>query len=336
MTDPDSVDTAAIAALVANGSRPILQFSKPGFSDGTLETVNALCERFGDALDVRFFGFYGDVFDCRVLRRLPAVSSLLVDCLHEASHVDEVVRLTKLRRLSLGIDLFDADAILAAPGLRGLRELSVGPTKTRRIDLTPVAQMTELASLDVDAQDTSLEAVGQCAALKRLRLRSIRREISVSFVNRIAGLESLTMILGGREDIDEIGHDGLRELEIVRVRGLKRIEPERFGRLERLLVEDQIQLRGLRFERSPSLSDLRIINCKTFDRLEGLARLGGLDELRVSRTDLDLEKLIEAGLPPRLRVFAFYTGKVRENARARKRLDELGYIEFEKGSGVAS
>jgi hypothetical protein len=33
--------------------------------------------------------------------------------------------------------------------------------------------------------------------------------------------------------------------------------------------------------------------------------------------------------------FAFYTGRARENARARKRLDELGYIEFEKGPGVA-
>lgn len=129
ITDPDGVDTAAIAALVANGSRPILQFSKPGFSDGTLDTVNALCEPFGDALDVRFFGFYGDVFDCRVLRRLPAVSSLLVDCLHEASHVDEVVQLTKLRRLSLGIYLCDANAILTASNLRGLRELTIGSTK---------------------------------------------------------------------------------------------------------------------------------------------------------------------------------------------------------------
>jgi protein phosphatase 1 regulatory subunit 7 len=155
--------------------------------------------------------------------------------------------------------------------------------------------------------------------------------MSVSFVNRIAGLESLTMILGGREDIDEIAHDGLRELEVVRVRGLERLEPERFGRLERLLVEDQIQLGGLRFGRTPSLSHLRILNCKTFDRLEGLARLEGLDEIRVSRTNLDLEKLIEAGLPPRLRVFAFYTGKARENARARKRLDELGYVESRSG-----
>jgi hypothetical protein len=245
ITDPATLDTANIAALVSNGSRPILQFSKPGFSDRTLDTVNGLCEQFGDALDVRFFGFYGEIFDCRVLRRLPAVSSLALDCLNEASHVDEVAHLPHLRRLSLGIYLMQAHAILAAPNLRGLRELSLGSTKTSRVDLSPLEHMTELSSLYLEGQNTGIEAVGQCAALRKLQLRMLRRGVSVSFVNRIEGLQSLSLILGGRDDLDEITHNDLRRLEVIRVRGLTRIEPERFGRLERLFVEDQAQLRGL-------------------------------------------------------------------------------------------
>ena len=44
-------------------------------------------------------------------------------------------------------------------------------------------------------------------------------------------------------------------------------------------------------------------------------------------TDIDLDELLSSPLPEALQVFAFYTGKEKQNALARTRLDALGYVE---------
>jgi hypothetical protein len=325
ITDPEAIDPATIEALASRGIRPVLQFSKPGVSDRVLDDVNSLCERLGDRLDVRFYGFYFAAFDCRALQRLPAVSSLLIDCLEDASHIEELTKLTRLRRLSLGIDRLGANDILAASNLDGLLELSIGPTQASKLDLSHVGRMKSLVALGVAGQETSIESIAHCARLRELSLTSIGRRVDLGFVNQLGTLRLLRILLGGRDDIDEIRHRHLTSLELVRIRGLRQLRPEHFPSLKELSVEDQLKLLGLRFKAGCGLTKLRVVNCKSFADLGGLSKLDDLVALRVSRTALDLEALVAAGLPDRLRICALYAGRRQQDARLRKRLDELGY-----------
>ena len=325
--NPAVLDARGIAQLIAKRRRPILQFSKP-VPDSMLREVNALCEEHGDALAVRFYGFYLSAFDARTLRMIPAVASLLLDCLHEVSHVEELGNLARLRSLSLGIDLLDASAILAMPNLRRLKQLSVGDTKKGAIDLSPVSTMKELTELTVSGQETAIETIGECKRLRTLRLRMIGRRVKLRFVAGLPRLRSLRLALGGRDDIDEVAHPTLSELEVVRVRGLARLDPGAFPGLQSLSIEDQLQLETVEFHRgNPELTCLSVVNCKKLRRLGGLRRLGSLRELRLVRTPLELDGLLAEGLPRSLRSVVVHTGRARVDAGTRERLDGLGYTE---------
>jgi hypothetical protein len=325
--NPSVLDTKGIEDLIANGDLPIVQFSR-SVPDAMLREVNALCQKHGDALEVRFYGFDRAGFDGRILQKVPAVSALLVDCLRDMTHVAELERLTRLRSLSLGIERLETRAILAMPSLRRLRYLSVGPTRSAAIDLSPVATMKELTELAVAGQETAIETIGECRRLKTLRLRMIGRGVRLDFVPRMKRLRSLYLALGGRDDIDELAHPSLAELAVVRVRGLARVTPGAFPRLERLRVEDQLQIEGLELGRgNPKLAYLTVANCKRLRRLAGLRHLPSLRDLRIVQTPLELDELLADGLPKSLRAVVIYTGAARKDAAIRERLDGLGYSE---------
>ena len=325
--NPATLDSTRIDALIAAGDRPIVQFTAPP-PDALLEVLNAVCARHGGALDVRFYGASTSAFDVRLLRQLPAVASLTIDCLDEVTYVEELGALGHLEALSLGVLRLDAPEILAMPNLRGLKRLGIGPTKRRTIDLAPVAQMPGLVELTVAEQETGIASIGACSRLETLRLSSIGRQVRLGFIAGLPRLRSLRLLLGGRDDIDEVSHPGLVDLEITRIRGFKRLEPARFPSLERLKIADQIQLDALEFDTVCSkLESLTLWNCNKLDRLDGLQQLASLRELRLGPTAVDLDALLRGGLPPALRTFVFYTGRSRQDAQIRARLDGLGYSE---------
>lgn len=52
--------------MIADGANPVAQFSKPAAAAVSRE-LNSLCERFGEALEVRFHDFWFKAFDGRAL-----------------------------------------------------------------------------------------------------------------------------------------------------------------------------------------------------------------------------------------------------------------------------
>jgi hypothetical protein len=62
-------------------------------------------------------------------------------------------------------------------------------------------------------------------------------------------------------------------------------------------------------------------------RLNGLAHLGRLQSIRIGQTKLRIDSIPEQQLADSLEVFAFYTGRMKENAEIRGKLDALGYQE---------
>jgi protein phosphatase 1 regulatory subunit 7 len=117
-------------------------------------------------------------------------------------------------------------------------------------------------------------------------------------------------------------------LEGAKKRSVKRSANDGFPALRSLVIEDQIRLENIRFTPSNrNLESLRIFNCKSLHGLSGLEHLARLKSIRIGKTNLRIDSILEQKLAASLEVFALYTGRFKENAAIRKKLDALGYRE---------
>jgi len=328
ITDPKKVSREHLDEVLGRGVNPTIQFSKPGYSTGLLKKVNKLCSEYGDRLEVRFYGHHSDAFDASVVRHIPDAQWLSVDCLLRISNEDEIARLPNLRKLSFGVYYFDKPDFLATLNMAQIRRLALSDVKKKNFDLAPLAQCEELDEFFLNGHRRNIAAISQLPKLRKLSLGSIAKGQALEFVNEIPRLEKLTIILGGRENFDEIEHSSLSDLEVLRVRALNSLgDLSRFPKLRRLHVEDQLQLRSVSFE-CAGLEEISIHNCKNLEQLNGLLKLRQLRAFRTSRTRLDLDSLLDANWPESMESVAIYGGSEKWNKHARQVLDKKGYREI--------
>jgi hypothetical protein len=131
---------------------------------------------------------------------------------------------------------------------------------------------------------------------------------SLSFIKSIAPLKALTYILGGRVNVDDLAHESLERLEILRVLGLSEINLALFPNLDRLTVEDQLRLEELDIRPSSKLQRLSVFNCKKLRRIVGLDRADTLESLRIGITDIDLNEVLDH-LPTNVRALTLHSPK---------------------------
>ena len=326
--NPPRLDEAEVREGLRNARLLTIQFSEAkAYAGDILKDVDHLCRVFDDRLCIRFYGHYGSTFDMRVLRRIPHVKSLLVDCLTQVDNVEVLSELEHLRGLTLGIFALNKPDILASANLTGLRKLIVVDARKNTIDLAPVGDMAGLTDLNVCGHSRNIDAVGRLQNLQSLSL-NIGRQVGLEFVNHLKALRHLKLILGGRDNIDELTGEAIETLEIIRVRGFSRFDHlPQWRSLKRLFVEDQIQLPSLRFSVAMEhLEYLRVLNCKTLAALNDLGALPKLCHLRVYGTAVDFDDLCRQGLPKSLRQLAFFTGKTKADKVLEQRILQMGYF----------
>jgi hypothetical protein len=333
ITDPTAVDRRQIEDLLHAGKTLTLQFSKPCYSETMLKDIDTLCQEYGPRIQVRFYGFYGrdaDAFDASVVEHLPNVSCLAVDCLLRANNVEALSRLRHLKKLSLGIYYLDDPNILGKLNLASLEKLTVGDNHKKNIDLSPLSQYQQLQELYISGHTKGIDVVRELPSLRTLTLGSIPKKQSLAFVSDIPMLRRLRIILAGRDNINEVRHPKLEKLEIIRVRGFNSCAfLPNFPALSQLQIEDQIKLEEIVFDESNvSLANVWIYNCKTLKRIDGLEKLIHLAHLRISRTAVDLDEILEMQMPDSLDVFALETlSSTKKDRDIRKTLDARGYRE---------
>jgi hypothetical protein len=328
INNPTDVEAKAIDAILARGACPTVQFSEPPYPPGLLKRVNDLCRQFGDALEVRFYDHYEDGFDANVLIDLPDVSWLSVDCLLRIQNEATICQLKRLTKLSFGVYWFDDPSFLSRLPLEPLTKLLLSETARKNFDLRPLERCKSLYQFGVTGHRKNLECLGGLPLLTDLTLSSTPKQQKLGFLNKLKPLRSLTLLLGGRVDLQEFSHPLLEELEILRVRGFEWLGPlARFPRLRRLHIEDQIQLHSLAID-NPNIEELIVGNCKTLESISGLDQLPKLRHLRIYRTKVDLNPLLDQAWPRSMDVLALYCGSERWNAAARAKLDQRGYREW--------
>ncbi|SDF72413.1 hypothetical protein SAMN05192573_101220 [Mucilaginibacter gossypii] len=201
-------------------------------------------------------------------------------------------------------------------------------TKTKALNLDYLSSYKNLDYLIVAGHTKNIEAIGSLKRLEHLNLNGISK-VPLSFVNELPVLHTLNIILGGRDNINEIEGNNIENLNLTWIRGLNDLENiNRFHKLKTLLVQDHIRLPKIHFGKEfTNLTDIKVLNCKTLGSLTGIENLPELHQLRVYRTDIDFEKFIQQPLPLKLKILAFYTAKNKVDAQLKSRLKELGYID---------
>jgi protein phosphatase 1 regulatory subunit 7 len=330
--NPNSIERAAIEAKIAAGNHIILQFDKPVYSSGLLKKINNLCGELGENLEVRFYGHYGDKFDASYLRFLPDIAALSIDCLVEATNLSALNDLANLRHLSLGIYQLNEPDFLKSLQLRNLERLALCETAKSSFDLISLQACSKLKEFYLVGHTKNIDCLARLPALQMLSLGHISKKQSLEFVSKIQNLRRLVIILGGRADISEIQHSTLEELEILRVLGFCNLENlNAFPSLRSLAIEDQIRLEKISFTpASQNIQSVRFFNCKTLRDLEGLNYLTILKSIHIGMTAIEIDSVLQKRLPASLKTFGFYTGKKKENAKARAKLDAIGYQERER------
>jgi hypothetical protein len=277
---------------------------------------------------VRFYGHYKTGLDCSVLKLLPDVKSLYLDCLHSASNFSELRALKNLEKLNVGIYELDEKDFLSWENLKGISFLCLVDTHKNNLDLRYLNEYPNVAALFLNGHTKNIDAVGSMSKLLELSL-SIPSKASISFVNQLFKLRQLRLILGGRTNLEEIQNYGIEELEIVRVRGFHSFENlSEFRKLKRLLIEDQIQMKKISISKElPDLADFKILNCKTLAQLEGVRHLTALHQLRVFRTAKEFSDFVKQEFPKSLKVLAFYTTKAKVDRAIKDELGKMGYVD---------
>ncbi len=322
--NPASPDEMVIASVLKSGVEVvILQFSEASaYNEKILDRVNAMCERFGSRLNIRFYGHYGSGFNCENLRHLPLVRSLNIDCLMDAIHLECLDELAFLEEFAFGVFRADVPRLLESGALTNLRKLVLIETHKNDVDLAPLASYVRLEELLVNGHTRHIDSLGTLPKLQKLSLRGIGKKTPVSFLRSIACLKSLTYILGGRMNVDDLEHDGLERLEIVRVLGLSEINLALFPKLERLTVEDQLRLNELDIRPLRKLQRLSVFNCKKLTRLVGLDSAKSLESLRIGMTDIELNEVLN-DLPASVKALTLHSPRKAIDDRVQRQVTAL-------------
>jgi len=132
INDPENVDLDLIDRDMNDGKHVIVQFSKPTYTESLLSTLDYLCKKYDRQFGIRFYGHYGGVFDCKVLRHIPNVRCLDVG-IHKAENIKELTKLGNLEALFLGIYEMKESDILEAENFRLLSLLGISETKSKTL-----------------------------------------------------------------------------------------------------------------------------------------------------------------------------------------------------------
>ena len=325
--NPKEMDEEQLAALFDTGADTVvLQFVEAAaYNKNLLQRINQACERFGARLNVRFYGHYGSEFDCQNLSYLPSVRSLNLDCLMKAVNLEALYELTELEEFVFGVFEADVPRLLEDKAFFRVRRLCLSETRKKNIDLAPLSTYRYLENLFLNSHSRHIESLAGMQSLQKLSLGGIGRSQKLDFIGSIIGLKTLTYILGGRDNVNELAHDGPVDLELLRVRGLSDVNLKHFPRLERLKIEDQLQLRELDINPVPQLQRLWIFNCKKLERLHGITEARSLGSILIGQTALELETIF-SNIPPSVRGLSLHGPSRVANDKLQDRIKALGLV----------
>jgi hypothetical protein len=326
--NPVNIDLETIAETTASGLMSQIQFWEPNYTPALLEQIDGLCREYGHLLQVRFWGHMKSVFDAGILRHIPSVQNLAVDCMDDIQNDGQFAKLEHLRRLSFQVQNFDHPQFLSTLNIDNLEVLQLMDTRKSNLDLSALARAHRLRKLTLGRHRKGIERLTGALLLEQLILWGQPKAQSLAFIVDLEALRYLRIVRGGRETLDDLKHDTLQCLIVDWVNGLRILGPiRRFKKLEGLGVHDQIRLSSIDLT-GATIRLIGLDNCKSLKELVGIEDLHKLEQFTAVRTGLPLDQLRDRTWPKSLRVLRLWSSSKKWNEATRAKLAHLGYADL--------
>lgn len=327
----EPVSSHDIATIRGDPDVRVVQFVEPA-EPRTWSRLNAELLDVRPDVQVRVFGFYASECDLSVVSRLSNLRHFAADSLRQARNVDAVCEIPKLETLSIGIyELTSFDFLSGVPS--SLSRLALGPTRSKRPDLSVLRRFMDLRKLYVEGHQKNIEVLGELTALEDVTLRSVSTP-GLEYLTSQPRLWSVDIKLGGIRDLAALAAvPALKYLEVWQVRGLADLSViSELVTLQNLLLQDLPRVVTL-----PSLENCRSLRRMVLQNLRGLADLSplasapALEELELVQgsnfAPEDLEPVLQN---PTVRKVGAYFGSDRKNRAFEALREKRGKEAFDR------
>lgn len=233
-----------------------------------------------------------------------------------------------MEEFAFGVFESDLPDLLRTESLVELRKLIVAHSRKSNIDLSPLAFYKHLENLSLCGQAREIQSIAQLDNVRRLFLSGMGKRQPLNVVRSMRGLRSLTILLGGRDDLKDLAHSEIVHLRVDRVRGISEVDLKLFPNVEKLRIEDQIRITNLDVSDGQRLSWLSIANCKSLRSLLRIGRAERLESLLLARTAVDAESLLQ-DLPKCLQRLSLNGYGNRRDDELRSKIESMGYLPTE-------
>lgn len=265
-----SISISEIKSIISSKNVKTLQTSSP-VSEKSWDLINNYLIPARPDIEIRIFGHYSEDCDLSILKRIPNVKKLSIDCLMDASNVENIDQLNNLESLSVGIYSLESFSFLnSLPNT--LNYLFIGTTKSKKPSLTNLERFTNLKELYIEGQQKGIEAIGEIKSLEKLVLRSVSPK-DISFLTELKKMWCLDIKLGGIKDFTQIRSlTNLKYLELWQVRGLSDISfVSTLSGLQYLFLQSLRNVKKL-----PDFSGLTQLRRVYLETMKGLQDVSGL------------------------------------------------------------
>jgi hypothetical protein len=250
-------------------------------------------------LNDRFFSQRPDVqlrvyqhpYDLSFVAEMSNVRNFTADCMIDAEGVENVGCLENLEYLSIGIwELESLEFLNEVP--RNLKGLSLGWTKSKKPDLTPLSRFESLVKIYIEGHRKNIEVLSELTTLADVTLRSISTP-DISYLRPLKRMWSLDMKLGGIKSLYAIaGMENIKYLELWQIKGLSDIGViSSLVGLQHLYIQSLPRVRCLpQMTRLKKLRRIYLENMKGLEDLHNLEYAPALEEfIHVSAQNMQLE-----------------------------------------------
>lgn len=325
----EEVSEICIERLLHNPNLKVIQTRIP-LSEQSWKMLNDGLIKSRPEVEIRVYDHGLRSCDLSLLRNIPDVENLSLDCLQSVSNFDFVIGLRKLK--SISVDIFKLESFEFLESLpQTVEKVLLGTTKSKKPSLRGLSKLKNIRELYIEGQTKDIEVIGSLFELEKLVLRSVAPS-DIGFVRSLPKLWSLDIKLGGIKDLSRLeGLENLKYLELWQVRGLSDLSVvASLCGLQYLFLQSLINVTVL-----PDMSKLRNLrrvyleSMKGLQNIDGVAKAPALEEfIHICSLNMDTEQYESLIRMPSLRKGLFGVSSEKKSEQVEALMKKHGVEQY--------